>query len=47
VKYLIQRKKTRIGEIIYFCGGAEDSKGDDGDAAATMAHALNGGDGEE
>jgi hypothetical protein len=32
---------------IYCCGGAEESTGGDGDAAATLAHAVKGGDGEE
>jgi hypothetical protein len=31
----------------YCCGGAEESKGSGGDAAATVAHAMKGGDGEE
>jgi hypothetical protein len=39
-RYSKQRKK-------YFCGGAEESKGGDGDAAATVAHAVKGSDGEE
>jgi hypothetical protein len=30
-----------------FCGGAEGSRGSDGDAAAKVAHAAKGGDGEE
>ena len=33
--------------IVYSCGGAEERKGCDGDAAATVAHAVKGGDGEE
>jgi hypothetical protein len=32
---------------MYCFGGAEESKGGDGDAAATVAHAVKGGDGEE
>jgi hypothetical protein len=32
---------------MYFCGGAEESKGGNGDAAATMANAVKEGDGEE
>jgi hypothetical protein len=32
---------------VYCCGGAEESKGGDGDAATTVAHAVKGGDGEE
>jgi hypothetical protein len=32
---------------VYLCGGAEESKGGDGDAAATVARALKGGNGEE
>ena len=32
---------------MYCCGGAEESKGGDGDAAATVAHAVKGDDGEE
>jgi enhancing lycopene biosynthesis protein 2 len=31
---------------VYCCGGAEESKGGGGDAAATVAHAVKGGDGE-
>jgi len=29
------------------CGGVEEPKGGDGNAAATVAHAVKGGDGEE
>jgi len=32
---------------MYFCGGAAESKGGGGDAAATVAHAVMGCDGEE
>jgi|AntAceMinimDraft_5_1070358.scaffolds.fasta_scaffold158790_1 hypothetical protein len=32
---------------IYCCGGAEEPKEGDGDAAATVAHAVKGGDGED
>jgi hypothetical protein len=32
---------------MYCCGSAEESKGGDGEAAATVAHAVKGGDGEE
>jgi len=32
---------------LYSCGGAEESKGGDGDAAATVAHAVKEGDGVE
>ena len=32
---------------VYCCGSAEESKGGDGEAAATVAHAVKGGDGEE
>jgi hypothetical protein len=32
---------------MYCCGGAEKSKGGDGDAAATVAHAVKGCYGEE
>jgi hypothetical protein len=41
------RKKTQNRGKIYYCGGAEESKGGDGDAAAAVAHAVKGGDGEE
>jgi hypothetical protein len=39
-------KKTR-NRGKYRCGGAEESKGGDGDAAATVAHAVKGGGCEE
>jgi hypothetical protein len=32
---------------MYCCGDAEEFKGGDGDAAATVAHAVKGGDDEE
>jgi hypothetical protein len=32
---------------VYCCGDAEESKGGGGDAAATVAHAAKGGDGEK
>jgi hypothetical protein len=32
---------------MYCCGGTEESKGGNGDAAATVAHAVKEGDGEE
>jgi hypothetical protein len=32
---------------VYCCGGAEESKGGEGDAADTVAQAVQGGDGEE
>ena len=32
---------------MYCCGGAEESKGGEGDAADTVAQAVKGGDGEE
>jgi hypothetical protein len=32
---------------MYCFGGAEESMGDDGNAAATVAYAVKGGDGEE
>jgi hypothetical protein len=35
-----------VREKLYYCGGAEEPTGGDGDAAATVAHALKGGDGE-
>jgi hypothetical protein len=40
-------KKNETAENIYCFGGAEESKGCDGGASATMAHAVKGGDGEE
>jgi hypothetical protein len=41
-----RNKNTKLRKK-YCCGGAEESTGGDGDAAATMAHAVKGGDGEE
>jgi hypothetical protein len=37
---------VRFAGKIHYCGGAEESKGGDGDAAATVANAVKGGDGE-
>ena len=46
LKYVENTKKTLNLEKIYCCGCAEESKGGDGDAAATEAHAVKGGNGE-
>jgi hypothetical protein len=47
LKYVENTKKTLNLEKIYCCGCAEESKGGDGDAAATAAHAVKKGDVEE
>jgi hypothetical protein len=38
------KKKNAKTRKKYCCGGAEESKGSDGDAAATVAHAVKGGE---
>jgi hypothetical protein len=40
-------KKHENAKNVYFCGGAEEFTGGDGNAAATLAHAEKEGDGEE
>jgi hypothetical protein len=40
-------KKTRNRDEVCCCGGASESKGGDGDVAATVANAVRGGDSNE
>ena len=40
-------KKRETAGKCYCCGGLEEPKGGDGDAAATVAHAVKGCNGEE
>ena len=42
----LKQNFVRFAGKIHYCGGAEESKGGDGDAAATVANAVKGGDGE-